>query len=134
MPSTLSSACGEELTANSRQQRRLLASSGDPTKDALVAKIKSFQVSGMQEKLAWGAFCEKHGGNVRDPVRHPVEFLHQFVQEHCLSEASEGCSSHPWNVKKQPPCPTPAEALTPSDILSQKVELLFACVSRRKDA
>jgi len=72
-----------------RQQRRLLrkvsiTSSGDPTKDALVAKIRSFQSSGGEERFAWESFCHCQMGH-RDPVQYPVDVLQLFVSNHCTS-------------------------------------------------
>merc|ERR1712151_1176954 len=44
-------------------------------KQALVDRIKNFQRQGTQNKEAWYAFC----GEMKDPSRHDVQFLKDFV-------------------------------------------------------
>jgi len=49
--------------------------STDPTKATLVEAIKNFQKLGSEQKEIWWAFA----GNTRDPARHNVEKLQEFV-------------------------------------------------------
>jgi len=51
-----------------------MGASLDPEKDALVAKIKTFQRNGPEQKDAWYSFC----GNKRDPARHETASLQDF--------------------------------------------------------
>lgn len=51
-------------------------------KSMLVAKIKTFQKSGEDQKQAWWAVCDATQGQKRDPMLHDVDFLQAFVNEH----------------------------------------------------
>jgi len=57
---------------------RVPVSTGNPAKDVLVEKIKTFQRSSEANKEAWGAFCAEHG-NIRDPARHEEHVLQVFI-------------------------------------------------------
>lgn len=52
---------------------------GNPEKDALVAKIKEFQRQGEAQKEQWGIFCDLHTSGIRDPTRHDCETLNLFI-------------------------------------------------------
>jgi len=51
-------------------------------KNALVAKIKSFQKSSEESKQAWWAFCDSQEGKNKDPQRYDVDVLEGFISEH----------------------------------------------------
>jgi len=53
--------------------------SSDPTKDALVARIKAFQKGSEQQKELWGSHCDTNLRGVRDPARHDVASLESFI-------------------------------------------------------
>eukprot|EP00928_Gymnodinium_smaydae_P087963 TRINITY_DN72127_c0_g1_i1.p1 TRINITY_DN72127_c0_g1~~TRINITY_DN72127_c0_g1_i1.p1 ORF type:complete len:163 (+),score=21.17 TRINITY_DN72127_c0_g1_i1:147-635(+) len=48
-------------------------------RDVLIAKIKEMQRTDGTAKDQWGAYCDQQGGGVRDPAKHEVIFLHNFV-------------------------------------------------------
>jgi len=48
-------------------------------KEGLVHRVKTFQRSGDEAKQQWGAYCDEHLGGVRDPNRHDMATLKQFV-------------------------------------------------------
>jgi len=50
-----------------------------PEHAELVAGVKCLQKSGEEMRVAWHAFCDSRGPGHRDPARHPVEFLREFV-------------------------------------------------------
>jgi len=60
---------------------RATMSTGDPTKDALIAKIKAFQRQGDSEKQIWHTYCDTSLGGVYDPSRQEVAALRTFVQQ-----------------------------------------------------
>lgn len=57
-------------------------STGNATKDQLVQAVKMFQRQGEQNKEAWASFCEQSLQGVRDPARHEVAVLQQFLMSH----------------------------------------------------
>jgi hypothetical protein len=63
-----------------------VVSSGDPVKDQLVQRIKNYQKLGQQEKELWWNHCETHLGGVRDPGRHDVATLQDFVNNYQVPE------------------------------------------------
>lgn len=54
---------------------------GDPTKDALVVRIKAYQRQADANREEWQNFCDELHGGVRDPARHSVEILERFVAQ-----------------------------------------------------
>ncbi|OLQ07045.1 hypothetical protein AK812_SmicGene9660 [Symbiodinium microadriaticum] len=57
------------------------ASSYDPRKDSLVQKIKAMQRSNEETKRQWWQFCDNRQGGIRDPTRHDVRVLQEFLNE-----------------------------------------------------
>lgn len=51
----------------------------DANQRALVNQVKQHQRSSQEFKESWWSFCDSHGNGVRDPARHPAEFLQQFL-------------------------------------------------------
>merc|ERR1719491_580552 len=51
----------------------------DPAKDNLVQRIKQFQRSGEQQKQAWWSYCDTMRGTVRDPAKHDIQSLQEFI-------------------------------------------------------
>jgi len=51
------------------------------TKDALVSRIKAYQRSGEEPKQQWWLFCDTQLSGIRDPSRHDVEVLEQFISQ-----------------------------------------------------
>lgn len=51
----------------------------DPVKDACVQKIKALQRSSEDAKKQWWNFCDSQQGGVRDPTRHTVRVLQEFL-------------------------------------------------------
>lgn len=54
----------------------------DPHKAQMVQRIKSFQKASVEQKEIWYSFC----GTVKDPARHPVAFLEDFIQKYDVPE------------------------------------------------
>eukprot|EP00435_Cladocopium_sp_Y103_P008285 s1700_g2.t1 len=50
----------------------------DPEKARIVQRIKSFKKSSLEQKEIWYSYC----GAVKDPARHDMAFLHDFVQQY----------------------------------------------------
>lgn len=48
-------------------------------KDACVQKIKALQRSSEDAKKQWWNFCDSQQGGVRDPTRHTVRVLQEFL-------------------------------------------------------
>merc|ERR1719330_2186016 len=65
-------------------------SSGDETKDALVAQVKNFQRLGGDQKELWGAYADTYLGGVRDPSRHDASVLHEFCANHNVPAVGGG--------------------------------------------
>mmetsp|Transcript_125918 Transcript_125918/g.356111 ORF Transcript_125918/g.356111 Transcript_125918/m.356111 type:complete len:174 (+) Transcript_125918:11-532(+) len=53
------------------------APAGPPSE--LVLRVKAAQRQSEDSKQRWWAWCDAHGGGVRDPQRHSAEFLEEFV-------------------------------------------------------
>eukprot|EP00439_Symbiodinium_sp_Y106_P060976 s2250_g9.t1 len=53
----------------------------DPRKDSLVQKIKAMQRSNEEAKRQWWQFCDNRQGGIRDPTRHDVRVLQEFLNE-----------------------------------------------------
>lgn len=66
----------------------------DPVKDQLVAQVKGFQRQGDQEKEVWATYCETYLAGVKDPSRHDVGVLQDFVTTHVQPQAA--MSSFGW--------------------------------------
>merc|ERR1719163_734635 len=45
----------------------------------LVRRVKKLQRESEKQKHLWWQWCEVHGNNVRDPKRHPLPFLREFM-------------------------------------------------------
>eukprot|EP00434_Breviolum_minutum_P029520 symbB.v1.2.026103.t1/scaffold2578.1/size75865/4 len=54
----------------------------DLHKAQMVQRIKSFQKASVEQKEIWYSFC----GTVKDPARHPVAFLEDFIQKYDVPE------------------------------------------------
>mmetsp|Transcript_58392 Transcript_58392/g.107789 ORF Transcript_58392/g.107789 Transcript_58392/m.107789 type:complete len:261 (+) Transcript_58392:57-839(+) len=63
--------------ANRWQGGRMMES-----KETIVDKIKELQRSGMEGKTQWWAYCQEHGGGIRDPSKHDREFLANFLYQY----------------------------------------------------
>jgi len=70
-----------------REGSSMGASTGDPVKDSLVNRVKSFQRQGEQNKQLWCMYCDNYLGGVRDPARHDSSKLQDFVEAHGVPEA-----------------------------------------------
>ncbi|CAJ1394384.1 unnamed protein product [Effrenium voratum] len=57
----------------------------DPVKEACVQKIKTLQRSSEDAKRLWWEFCDLQQGGVRDPTRHDVRVLQEFLSSHNIS-------------------------------------------------
>jgi len=51
----------------------------DPMKLELVERVKAFQKTGEQQKMAWYSFC----GNIKDPAKHEPSKLQEFIECFC---------------------------------------------------
>lgn len=60
------------------------------TQDELIAHIKLLQRSKDDAKEAWSVFCEALAGGVRDPAKHDVSTLQQFVTSYHSGTKIEG--------------------------------------------
>jgi len=52
---------------------------GDPKKDEMVERIKSFQRMGEQQKELWWAYADQQLGGKRDPAKHDISVLQTFL-------------------------------------------------------
>lgn len=57
-------------------------STGDPMKDQLITRVKTYQRSGDEGKQQWWSYCDAQLGGVRDPARHDSAVLNQFITTH----------------------------------------------------
>mmetsp|Transcript_106946 Transcript_106946/g.300747 ORF Transcript_106946/g.300747 Transcript_106946/m.300747 type:complete len:467 (-) Transcript_106946:94-1494(-) len=48
-------------------------------KQALVLQVKRLQVTSQEDKDYWHEYCDADGGGIRDPTRHDVAFLLEFL-------------------------------------------------------
>jgi len=48
----------------------------------LVQKLKELQRTDWAGKEQWGQYCDLHGGGVRDPTKHPSDFLQTFFTQY----------------------------------------------------
>jgi hypothetical protein len=55
------------------------APSSDPEVLRLAQQVKSGQKASEEFKEAWGTYCEKNCGNVRDPSKHDLNSLQSFL-------------------------------------------------------
>mmetsp|Transcript_37094 Transcript_37094/g.60882 ORF Transcript_37094/g.60882 Transcript_37094/m.60882 type:complete len:318 (+) Transcript_37094:24-977(+) len=53
-----------------------------PVKESLVTQIKELQRSSPEMKQSWQDYCSQYGQGYKDPMRHDVGFLHQFMTLH----------------------------------------------------
>ncbi|CAJ1377117.1 unnamed protein product, partial [Effrenium voratum] len=53
-----------------------------PEKTALVDKVKTLQRTSPELKEAWWMFCDTQSAGMKDPGRHSVESLEQFLATH----------------------------------------------------
>jgi len=74
----LSELAASSLSSSSHPQYGS-SSSGELSKEDLVERVKGIMRSGIQSKQQWWWFCATYGGRIRDPAKHPREFLQQFV-------------------------------------------------------
>mmetsp|Transcript_17060 Transcript_17060/g.37450 ORF Transcript_17060/g.37450 Transcript_17060/m.37450 type:complete len:404 (+) Transcript_17060:46-1257(+) len=80
-------ANGSEPSLKRARESSSMASSGDPVKDSLINRVKSFQRQGDQNKQLWWMYCDNFLGGVRDPSRHDSSKLQEFVDAHGVPEA-----------------------------------------------
>eukprot|EP00913_Durusdinium_trenchii_P031060 g29087.t1 len=62
-------------------KRQTIFQDDSAEKTALVEKIKALQRSSFESKQAWWAFCDAEARGIKDPNRHQVEKLQQFLDE-----------------------------------------------------
>jgi len=60
-----------------------------PTKEELVASIKAYQRQGTFENELWHNHCDKVLHGARDPSRHDVNTLWDFIRTHVIDPGSE---------------------------------------------
>eukprot|EP00403_Amphidinium_massartii_P015886 CAMPEP_0178431136 /NCGR_PEP_ID=MMETSP0689_2-20121128/31682_1 /TAXON_ID=160604 /ORGANISM="Amphidinium massartii, Strain CS-259" /LENGTH=250 /DNA_ID=CAMNT_0020053019 /DNA_START=82 /DNA_END=834 /DNA_ORIENTATION=+ len=60
------------------------------SKDALVDAIKELQRSGPEGKEQWGLYCEQHGQGIRDPTKHDLEYLSNFLSQYQMGARMQG--------------------------------------------
>ena len=53
-----------------------------PVKESLVTQIKEFQRSSPEMAQVWQDHCAQYGQGSKDPMRHDVAFLHEFMTLH----------------------------------------------------
>eukprot|EP00927_Polykrikos_kofoidii_P048808 TRINITY_DN43005_c0_g1_i1.p1 TRINITY_DN43005_c0_g1~~TRINITY_DN43005_c0_g1_i1.p1 ORF type:complete len:234 (+),score=29.59 TRINITY_DN43005_c0_g1_i1:76-777(+) len=75
-------AMGGPPAKRARTDSSMYHASGSSTKDDLVSKIKSFQRSGESQKQQWWDYADGSLGGVRDPAKHDVATLRQFVSSY----------------------------------------------------
>merc|ERR550525_1698252 len=67
--------------------KRMRSSGGsDPTKDALVERVKAFQRLGAEHKELWNLYVDSYFGGTRDPSRHEAQMLYEFCVNHGVPE------------------------------------------------
>mmetsp|Transcript_36353 Transcript_36353/g.86937 ORF Transcript_36353/g.86937 Transcript_36353/m.86937 type:complete len:129 (-) Transcript_36353:120-506(-) len=71
-----------QRTDGSNGMMALPPPTSEPGKDALVQRIKTYQRSGEDAKQGWWAHCDQLLGGVRDPARHDLDMLQQFVESY----------------------------------------------------
>lgn len=57
-------------------------STGDPMRDALIARIKAYQRSSEDARVHWSNHCDQQLGGIRDPRRHDASTLQMFVSSY----------------------------------------------------
>lgn len=57
---------------------------GDPAKDALVARIKDYQRSDAEQKELWWSFCDENLEGQKDPAKADVATLQNFCEEYSV--------------------------------------------------
>lgn len=55
---------------------------GTPTSTGPVEALKELQRSDPTGREQWGAYCDEHGGGVRDPSKHSPEFVSTFLAQY----------------------------------------------------
>eukprot|EP00933_Yihiella_yeosuensis_P031153 TRINITY_DN24703_c0_g1_i1.p1 TRINITY_DN24703_c0_g1~~TRINITY_DN24703_c0_g1_i1.p1 ORF type:complete len:237 (-),score=36.29 TRINITY_DN24703_c0_g1_i1:121-831(-) len=55
---------------------------GDPLRESLIQRIKTFQRSSPSAKETWWAYCDAQLEGVRDPARHEGDVLQCFAMSH----------------------------------------------------
>mmetsp|Transcript_70707 Transcript_70707/g.118197 ORF Transcript_70707/g.118197 Transcript_70707/m.118197 type:complete len:322 (-) Transcript_70707:1336-2301(-) len=63
-------------------QMQMLGTGVGPVKEKLVKQIKELQRSSPEMKQSWQDYCSQYGQGYKDPMRHDVGFLHQFMTLH----------------------------------------------------
>jgi len=87
--------------------RELQVSTGDPVKDQLILRIKAYQRQGEDQKTEWGLFCDNQLGGIRDPARHEVAVLQQFLLQHASNAGMVDQAPAPGTLMS---CPDPFKA------------------------
>merc|ERR1719188_16729 len=68
------------------------SNSGDARKDQLVESLKHFQRQYAQNKELWGSYADMYLGGVRDPARHDVGTLQEFISKNNVPVANKTAS------------------------------------------
>jgi len=53
----------------------------DASVEVLVATVKDLQRKDPAAKEQWGIYCEQYGGGLRDPAKHPFDFISNFLSQ-----------------------------------------------------
>jgi len=64
--------------------------------DAVVATIKSMQRADPVAKEQWWAYCDSEGGGVRDPAKHDVAFLQNFIANYQSGSRIQASGGDEW--------------------------------------
>ncbi|CAK0899108.1 unnamed protein product [Prorocentrum cordatum] len=72
-------AQGMQVSAGDGARVVTAADQEDPVKCALVQQCKQFQRRGPTEQQAWWAYCDSSYSGIRDPSRHDVNSLSNFL-------------------------------------------------------
>merc|ERR1712137_970162 len=75
---------GTSVGPPAKRQRNEFQPSGGARKDELVARVKNFQRADTNQKEMWWSYSDSYLNGVRDPARHTVEALQEFVDSHSV--------------------------------------------------
>mmetsp|Transcript_30700 Transcript_30700/g.72610 ORF Transcript_30700/g.72610 Transcript_30700/m.72610 type:complete len:967 (-) Transcript_30700:162-3062(-) len=82
---------GEEKAQHTSAALAIGSSTGDREKDELVARVKQIQRSRQDGKEKWEDYCTSMKTGNRDPVRHTVESIRNFVEAYDRGETAKVC-------------------------------------------
>jgi len=71
------------------------SNSGDARKDQLVESLKHFQRQHAQNKEMWGSYSDMYLGGIRDPARHDVSTLQDFISKNQVPIVSKAGGGMP---------------------------------------